>query len=677
MSKTEITTIENAIKKNPSNPSLYNHLGLICYKNQLYTKAIDAWKMAISINPGYMDAIVSLGLSYIKDKQYTLAREILTKGLQYQENNIPCLINLALAFHMDTFMGEAAELYEKILSLDAANQNALFGYGKLSYETGHYKKAILLLKRFVDINPDIYDATYLLGCAFQDDNQYKEALNCFQSIIDKDPDFVSAYYNIGKMYQHSGQFSLAENYYKNAIQIKKNFAEGYASLGSLYLDIADIDNANAMFLKAMKYKQKKDILSVYLYFLNFNPDTTNKEMAFWHHQWGEKVSSYYPQCSHQHHDYRSDRKLKIGYISPDFRDHSVFYFFSPILFNHDTDRFIIYIYSNVQKKDHLTEKIKFHCNKFRNIRGMSASSASSLIQNDKIDILVDLAGHTYNHRLDIFAMKSAPIQVTYIGYPNTTGLSQMDYRLTDSITDPLKNNSEYSENVINLSPPFICYYPPEKIPEISALPFLKNQYITFGSFNYLGKINNHVIQSWAELLREIPESRLIIKSRPLSDISVQKKIIELFIHEGVEKERIFLIGHVHSKYQHLSLYNQVDIALDPFPYNGTTTTCEALLMGVPVLTIEGSNHAGRVSKSLLISIGLQDFIAKNQFDFIDKAQRLFREQPLLIKLRSHLRGILFKSKLCDSLEHTRLLESAFTIIWKKKCNTIKKKKYFC
>jgi len=304
---------------------------------------------------------------------------------------------------------------------------------------------------------------------------------------------------------------------------------------------------------------------------------------------------------------------------------------------------------------------------------MGALSAAGCIKNDTIDILVDLSGHTYNNRLDIFALKPSPLQVTYLGYPNTTGLHQIDYRFTDSITDPIGDNIEYTEKIWQLDPPFVCYNPPESLPEISLLPFSYNDYITFGSFNYLGKINYKVIKLWSELLKKIPKSRLFLKSRPLHDLKVKKRISDLFSQEGIDKKRLLLKGHVGSYFDHLSQYNLVDIALDPFPYNGTTTTCESLLMGVPVLTVEGINHAARVGKSLLYSIGLKDWVARNEKELLIKTQVLMSNKRLLINLRSKLRNLFFHTDLCNQKKHTQKLEAAFYKIWQKKCSDITKK----
>jgi predicted O-linked N-acetylglucosamine transferase (SPINDLY family) len=274
--------------------------------------------------------------------------------------------------------------------------------------------------------------------------------------------------------------------------------------------------------------------------------------------------------------------------------------------------------------------------------------------------LIDLAGHTHNNRLDIFAMKPAPIQISYLGYPGSTGLKTMDYRITDTIADPVGDYDNYfTEKLIRISPPFICYQPPDNSPEISALPMIKNGYITFGSFNYLGKINDCVIQLWIKLLRQIPDARLILKSHPFHDRKVCQRFQEMFILKGVQQHRLDFRGNLPDLNQHLSQYSDIDIALDTFPYNGTTTTCESLWMGVPVLTITGEFHAARVGTSLMQSLGLKDWVASDATQFIQKAC-LFTNQPrLLSTLRQNLRLIMKKSDLCNGYLHAQKLETVY------------------
>ena len=299
---------------------------------------------------------------------------------------------------------------------------------------------------------------------------------------------------------------------------------------------------------------------------------------------------------------------------------------------------------------------------------MSDQDVSSLIRNDKIDILIDLTGHTNLNRLLVFSMKPAPIQITYLGYPATTGLSTIDYRLTDQWADPPGLDDQYySETLIHLRQGFLCYRPPENTPDIGDCPAKENGYITFGSFNNLAKITPEVINCWAEILSQIPNSRLIIKNKSMIDVEVKNYYLGAFNKKGITSNRLEIFPEMRSFSEHLSLYNKVDIALDTFPYNGTTTTCEALWMGVPIITLKGDRHAGRVGVSLLTRTEMTDFIADTIDEYIAKAIEFSGKIDLLADIRTNMRDRLSKSPLCNAQDFTRNLEETYRMLWRKWC----------
>jgi predicted O-linked N-acetylglucosamine transferase (SPINDLY family) len=287
---------------------------------------------------------------------------------------------------------------------------------------------------------------------------------------------------------------------------------------------------------------------------------------------------------------------------------------------------------------------------------------------DGIDILVDLAGHTAENRLLVFARKPAPVQITWLGYPNTTGMPVMDYRLTDEIADPPGEAGHYhSETLIRLPDGFLCYSPPDDAPEVSGLPARQSVRITFGSFNNLPKINEAVIALWSRLLLQVPQSDLLLKSKQFADAHVRQRFLDLFTSHGIAAERITLQPRVPSTAGHLALYDRVDIGLDPFPYNGTTTTCEALWMGVPVITLRGDRHAGRVGASLLTRVGLKELIAESEAHYIEIGKKLARDLDGLEELRTDLRARMQASTLCDGQSFARMMENTFRLFWKTWC----------
>ncbi|MBC7881206.1 MAG: hypothetical protein H7Y37_07720 [Anaerolineae bacterium] len=361
------------------------------------------------------------------------------------------------------------------------------------------------------------------------------------------------------------------------------------------------------------------------------------------------------------------RRLRIGYLSPDLFCHSVANFFEPLLETHNRAGFEIFCYAEVEHPDTTTERLQKLSDHWCFTCQLSDEELVAQIRNDQIDILVDLAGHTANSRLLVFAYRPAPVQVTYLGYPNTTGLSQIDYRFTDALADPPRAEELHTETLVRLPKGFLCYRPISEVPEVLPPPCLVNGYITFGSFNSLQKLNSEIIQCWAAILLEIPDSRLLLKSSAFSDQLTLEDVQQRFLEAGIPAERLILVGRIPVRSAHVGYYSQIDIALDPFPYNGTTTTCEALWMGVPVITLEGNSHVSRVGVSLLSQLDLQEFIATTQTEYIETAVRLANNIDYLAQLRSQLRQRMAASSLCDAPSLAARIEESYRWMWDQYC----------
>ena len=360
-------------------------------------------------------------------------------------------------------------------------------------------------------------------------------------------------------------------------------------------------------------------------------------------------------------------KLRVGYVSGDLNKHSVAYFFEPLLQNHNPNAIETFCYYNDKKIDEITDRLITTSNNWHSIFGVSDTDVINLIKNDKIDILVDLSGHTDKNRLLVFAQKPAPIQVTWLGYPNTTGLSAIDYRLTDIIADPIGEADDlHSETLLRLPNGFQCYKGDQTVIADVNLPQKSNGYITFGSFNNLSKVTPEVIQVWSKILHAIPTSRLILKNSQLNH--GKKQLLELFKQEGIAEDRIKLYGALASTEEHLTLYNAIDIGLDPFPFNGATTTCEALWMGVPVITLLGDRHVARVGASILTNIGLTDFIAQDIDDYVELAIKMAANTDYLQETRQGLRERMESSPLCNGKSFACNIENAYQDMWDKYVN---------
>jgi predicted O-linked N-acetylglucosamine transferase (SPINDLY family) len=360
-----------------------------------------------------------------------------------------------------------------------------------------------------------------------------------------------------------------------------------------------------------------------------------------------------------------DKVLRIGYVSSDFRRHSVAYFLTPLFRNYDKKKVKIYCYANVLKPDQTTQTLKKYVDFWRDTVHLTDEEIEDYIRADKIDILVDLSGHTAGNRLPVFAKKPAPIQVAWLGYPDTTGLSTMDYRISDLLADPSDFDATYTEKLYRINDCFVCYEALTDAPSVSKSPFSNNRYVTFGSFNNLSKMNNEVLKVWADILKRVPESRLLLKNPGLTDSSVRESYMSIFGDLGITSDRIILKGLSATAMEHLSEYHNIDIALDTFPYNGTTTTCEALWMGVPVLTLTGNTHANCVGRSLLSAVGLADWIVESIDDYVNRATSFANSPELLDQQRKTMRHKMLKSTLCNGKCFAEKMENAYRDMWNK------------
>jgi predicted O-linked N-acetylglucosamine transferase (SPINDLY family) len=513
-------------------------------------------------------------------------------------------------------------------------------------------------------NSDNYNK---IGNSYHKKGQRKKALAYFQKALRMDPNYYPAYNNIGMLLNEIGDFSNAMEYLKQAIDLKPDSVTHLYNLAHTFESIGKIDQAIQYLERIIQLQPNfQRAYSTLLMQLNYTFTSVQKIYQA-HVKWGQKVESEIAPVFNQYSDRTFNKILRIGYLSPDLHNHSIVFFFEPVLKHHNNQYMYTVCYNDAVKNDKYTKRLKSYANLWRECHQMDDESLARLIQTDKIDILVDLAGHTVNNRLLVFAKKTAPIQVSYLGYVSTTGLRRMDYRIVDYQTDPADCTNPHTEKLFRLPNTFLCYQPPDDSPSVVNAPLIKNGYVTFGSFNAIKKTNDYTILLWSRILHAVPSSRLYIKSKAFNDKPTQERFRSKFQANGIRSDRLILNGYQLSNLDHLAQYHFVDIGLDTFPYNGTTTTCEALWMGVPVITMTGDRHAGRVGASLLQTIGLKDAVAHNEKDFIHKAVTIAQNKSLIIQLRKNLRTILINSTLCNAQEFTQSLEKAYHDMWHHYC----------
>lgn len=403
--------------------------------------------------------------------------------------------------------------------------------------------------------------------------------------------------------------------------------------------------------------------------LNYDPAQSAAAIHAAHVAWAERFAApLYPEAASFPNDPRPDRPLRIGYVSGDLRRHPVALFVEPILRAHDRDGFQVYCYANSDETDDLNQHLRSLVPQWRDIAGLSDAALADQIRADAIDILVDLSGHTARNRLLVFARKPAPVQATMIGYVASTGLATMDYRLTDGICDPMEASDPFfTETLYRLPDGFNCYAPPKGLPDPGPLPLAQAGHVTFGSFNNLDKASPAVLDLWARILVALPDARLILKTKSLSEPTVQDSVMTAFQRHGVAPDRVELIEWTATLREHFEVYRRIDIALDPFPYNGTTTTCEALAMGVPVIAMIGDRHAARVSYSILARLGLAGLAAETADEYLVRAVVLAGRPDMIGNLRGVLRRLLYGSRITDATAYTAGLEAAYRAMWQRWC----------
>jgi predicted O-linked N-acetylglucosamine transferase (SPINDLY family) len=563
---------------------------------------------------------------------------------------------------------------DRIIALQPQDASAHSNRGVALYSLRRLAQAEQAFRTALSITPSLLSAGNNLGMILKELGRSAEAIHVFERLLSNNSAAAPAqratlYANLAFAQLDCDQFERAELTCRMALQLdpgcapaSNNLAQALKGLGRLKESVDQQRAAVALDLA------NATLHSNLLLDLNYLADLDAGECAREHRLWGERHVRIGEQPTVYPNIRDHDRRLRVGYVSPDFRAHSVAFFIEPLLRAHDRTQIEVYGYANVLQPDPVTQKLRGLVNQWRNIWGMDDARVAALIRNDAIDILVDLAGHTRGNRLGVFGRKPAPVQVTWLGYPNTTGLREVEYRITDSLADPPgTGDALYTESLIRMPGGFLCYQPLPDCPAVADLPSDRSGAVTFGCFNNSAKVNDKVLDVWCQILTAMPDARLLLKSRSLGGANLQKRYLEEFARRGISPGRIELLGRITSTQDHLALYGRVDIALDTFPYNGTTTTCEALWMGVPVVTLAGDRHAGRVGISLLSRIGLGNLIAANTREYVSLAMDLACDSDKCRTLRATLRERLSTSPLCDGLGFARAIETVYRQVWRSWC----------
>jgi protein O-GlcNAc transferase len=567
---------------------------------------------------------------------------------------------------------EAILHYEAAVALNPENAQAwnnLSGPLKLR---GRLKESVAALRKAVALDPGNAIIRNNLALSLRLEEGCSEAIEHVQKAILLKPDFADAHVNLGYILNLLGQHDGAVQAISRALAMEPSNPMIHGALGHVLNAMGDNKGAVEAFRRSLELDPSSALVrSNLLMTLCYAEDVSPEKLFEEHGRWGEIQEAPFLGKPVQHgNEADPEKRIVLGYVSPDFRVHSVSYFFEPVAACHDHGKFEVILYDNQLHGDAVTERLKGMADKWRPIRGLSDDEAAAQVRADGVDILVDLAGHSADNRLGVFARKPAPVQVTWIGYPNTTGLKAMDWRFTDQVADPPGLCDRlHTERLYRLPYGFLCFRPPDEAPEVTPLAARLPGQALFGCFNNHSKISDTTIALWAKILKAMPLSLMVVKNRSMDDAKARDELIRRFACEGIEEGRLKLLGRIPGRGGHLAAYNLIDIALDTFPYSGTATTCESLWMGTPVVTLAGQTHVSRVSASLLTHLGLEDLVAETGEDYVAKALALAQEPERIALLRLTLRDRLKACPMLNAKLFTRSVEEAYGAMWRAWCRS--------
>jgi len=542
------------------------------------------------------------------------------------------------------------------------------------------------------------DACYRRATTARERGDWAAAVDWYRRTLAAKPDHAEAHNDSGVALCALRDFDGARAAYARALELRGDFVEARVNLGQLLLaEYRDYREAAAQFRAALALDPAlglaRNSLAVALYerglpaeaiaclrealqrapqdaqaqqFMLFMSNALpQRDAPAWfaeHRSWGQRHADPLPRFAHAPDG--AARRLRVGYVSADLREHATAGFIRPILAGHDRDRFDVSCYSSAEESDAQTQALQGHAQRWRSIAGLDDAQAAQQIRDDAIDILIDLSGHTRGGRPGVFARKPAPLQISYLGYLNTSGIAAMDYRITDAIADPPGASERlHTETLLRLPQTLWCWQPPEGAPGVGALPAQRKGHLTFGSFNHIAKLNDAVLALWAELLRRLPGARLQVMAMPDEDSAA--RIRRALERGGVDPARVRTLPRL-AREHYWRQYGEVDIALDPFPYTGGATSCESLWMGVPVVTLAGDFGFARSGATILANAGLGELVAADAAQYLDIAARLARDLPALAALRAGMRARLATAPLFDAGRFVAALEQCYREVWRRR-----------
>ena len=662
-----ISNYQAALRINPGNAPAYNNLGNALKISGRLDEALESYKRAITVNPNYALAHYNLGIALQKAGRLQEAGDCFRRAVALNGNYAEAYNNLGMVLKAQNRLEEARDALQQAVTLEPNYAEAIYNLANIHLLLGRLETAIELFRQALHIKPDYADAHNNLGNALKTQGHIELAIEHYKHAIALNPQFAGAYNNLAILLRNQGQTATAYEMAQRALQIQPDFADAYNTLGNIRSWQGRPADAIQMFQKTLNLSP--DHVSAHsnqLMMMQYLPRYSADDLLTAVKEWNARHAQHIVRLPPPSNSPDPKRCLRIAYISADFYSHPVGYFIEAVLSQHDKNRHEIHCYYNRNTNDEVTARLQKSADHWHVIDWKSDQEVAECIRRDGIDILVDLSGHTGDHRLLVFPRRPAPVQVTWMGYFATTGVDGMDYIIADRFVIPPEEERYYTEQVERLPHGYLCFTPPNLPIAVGPLPACSQGAITFGCFNNPAKITPEVIACWSRLLHALPDARLHLKYKFFEESEAVQQFRNAFAAHGIDTQRI-RFSKQSPRSEYLESYNGIDIGLDPFPFNGCTTSVEALWMGVPIIALSGDRFAGHMGETIMKNLGLNECIANSPDDYLEKAIALASDLPRLADLRSHLRNRLLNSPLCDAPTFTRDLETLYRKLWTNWC----------
>ena len=661
-----VELISKAISVNPSS-SMYCNLGFALNDQGKLDAAVESYRKALSIKPDFAEAHSNLGIALQQQGKLDAAIESYQKAASIKPDFAEVHSNLGIALQQQGKLDAAVESYRKALSIKPDFAEVHSNLGIALKDQGKLEAAIESYHKALSIKPNFAEAHSNLGNALKDQGKLDAAIENYLEALSISPHDAKAYSNLGLALNDQGKLDAAIENYLKALSIRPDYAEAHYNLGNALKDQGKIDAAVESYRKALSIKPDyaeaySNLLFVYGYHALVDPH----EYLAQARNWEQACVPAQDRQAARHRVFqrspRAGRRLRVGYVSGDYRQHSVSYFVEQLFTHHDRTRIELFAYSTQGQRDAVTDRLQALAEHWVPLVGIPDAAIRERIEADGIDVLIDLSGHTKHNRLGVFARRAAPVQAHYLGYFASTGLTEMDYWIGDEILTPAGTDSHFSEQVWRLPRVWLSYDGKAGAPLIDWHP-AQDGTVRLGSFNNLGKLTAATLALWAKALHALPEGKLLLKTKELSAISNRQRILDAMSGHGILPDRIELQDSSVTPdwFAHMAYYDRLDIALDPVgAVGGGTTNCDALWMAVPVIGLKGDRMASLMTTSMLNAIGRPEWIAHSEAEYIDKVVALARDVEQRKAIRSSQRSRMASSPLCDARGLAMSLENAYS-----------------